>query len=95
MAKAIGLAAILLFGLVSSMYGLAAVLVIPSEDVPDFSFDRKRYFALQDAVPNSERTFGETEIPDHPPLQNWELHPVMQNVSFDQKRNLLPLLQKE
>jgi len=70
MVKAIGLAAILLFGLISSMHSLAAVLVTPSEEeVVDFSFDRMRRFALQDAVPNSERTFGETEIPDHPPLQ--------------------------
>ncbi|MBU7012677.1 MAG: RHS repeat protein, partial [Theionarchaea archaeon] len=70
MVKAIGLAAILLFGLISIMHNLAAVLVTPSEEeVVDFSFDRMRRFALQDAVPNSERTFGETEIPDHPPLQ--------------------------
>jgi len=69
MIKAIGLAAILLFGLVSSISSLAAVLVISSEEeVPDFSFDQMRRFALQDAVPISERTFGETEIPDHPPV---------------------------
>jgi len=70
MIKAIGLAAILLFGLISSMHSLAAVLVIPSEEgLPDSSFDRKRYFALQDAVPGGEEFYGSTPTPEYQPLE--------------------------
>ena len=76
--KTIGLAAILLAGLVSGAQSLAAVVVNPCEDtVLDQSFDRLRRFVLNDAVAGSGEYYRFTDVPEYRALeyQGLEIRP--------------------
>jgi hypothetical protein len=61
------LAVMLLLGFFH-VYSLAAIVVYPSEEITDYPF-AKRHFALKDAAADSNRYYGQTEEPDHPPLE--------------------------
>ncbi len=68
--RAVVVAAILWVGVVSSMQGLAAVVVDSSEDIVlDQSLDRLKRFALNDAVTGLKEYYGFTETPQYEALE--------------------------
>ncbi len=76
--RAVVVAAILWVGLVSSIQGLAAVVVEPFEDIVlDQSFNRLRRFALNDAATDPGEYYGFTDVPESQGLeyQGLEIRP--------------------
>jgi len=72
--KAVGLAAILVLGLIFSVQSVAAAMGYPSEEgAIDYSFKRMRHFSLNDGIPSSEEYYRFTEVPESQTLEYQEL----------------------